>query len=61
MYTAKDHDSPIDFYIMQVHEDDLWVGPSTNTDAIVLAGDNMTLAGDLTTVGDLRVDGGTSV
>jgi len=35
LYTAADHDGTIDYYAFQAYEDDLYIGPDTNTDSLV--------------------------
>lgn len=38
LYTAADHDSTIDYYQIQAHQDNLQVGPDTDTDALLYNG-----------------------
>lgn len=34
VYTAADHDNPINAYLVQAYEDDLYIGPNTNADSL---------------------------
>lgn len=47
--TAADHDTTIGYYLIQVSSDDLYIGPSTDTDALKLtdAGDLLITAGTI--------------
>ena len=58
-YTGADHDGTIQNYGFMVYEDDLLIGPDTDTDALKLdsAGDFSVTAGSVNVAGNFKVDG----
>jgi hypothetical protein len=60
LYTAADHDTTIDYYNIQAHQDDLRIGPDTDPDALKYDADtngwDISAAGGLKVTNTLQVD-----